>query len=429
MSLLDIVKDPANRVPSGIDGASGIVDCPEPDTVILPLEYPGQILFNPLVQAGEIVARNQAIGRSERGNYVHASISGKVREIRTVWSARSFHVPAVVIDREPIDALEPAEAMGRCGLDFRHASRVDLLRAGGVVSPWSTPGKDHREVDVTDYPSIRHILIKGFNEEPTITNFERLLLENVEGVRESIQRLGDLVPQAQIWLTVRRSLVGWAEEQFGDAAEIAGVSEAYRHRLERLVVPRVTGIQVPYNKAFRSRGIAVLSVEHALNALAALVGRPVTHKTVTIAGAGIEQPLTVRTPLGTTVGDILASQGLEIGDYDRVIMGGPMMGMTIFDAETPLSKFQHGIYLLRRDDLPTDRNLTCVNCGRCARSCPANLQVHLVGLCVEYDRLDAAAAYHPEVCFECGLCAYVCPSHRPLVQLMRMAKRYGENES
>ncbi len=58
-----------------------------------------------------------------------------------------------------------------------------------------------------------------------------------------------------------------------------------------------------------------------------------------------------------------------------------------------------------------------------------NLQVHLLGRCVEYDQFAAACEYHPEACLECGLCTFVCPSHRPLVQMVRMAKRYGSCQS
>ena len=425
MSLLDVLKDPAARVPRSGVGAPDIVDLDDPDEVILPLEYPGQILFSPLVAAGDEVACGQAIGRSPLGNCVHASINGRVKEIRTVWSARSSHVPAVVIERVPVTELTTQKAPAHGGLDPATATRIELLKAGGVISPWTTPGRDHFEADMAEYPEIQHVVIKGFNEEPTVSNFELLLRENAETLRDGVHRFADIVPQATIWLTVREGIVDWAREVFAGVLEVTGVSEVYQQRLERLVVPRVTGVPVPNTDAYRTHGVAVMSSEHALTALAALRGHPFTHKTVTIAGGPIDKPLTVRTPLGTTVRDVLRSQGLDREDFGRIVMGGPMMGMALYADETPLSKFQHGIYLLRREELPSEINLTCINCGRCARACPVNLQVHLLGRCVEYDQFAGACEYHPEACLECGLCTFVCPSHRPLVQLVRMAKRYG----
>jgi electron transport complex protein RnfC len=49
----------------------------------------------------------------------------------------------------------------------------------------------------------------------------------------------------------------------------------------------------------------------------------------------------------------------------------------------------------------------------------------MIGRCVEYDQFAQAMQYHPQHCLECGLCAYVCPSRRPLVQMIKMARKYG----
>ena len=37
-----------------------------------------------------------------------------------------------------------------------------------VISSWTTPGRFHLEADVDEYPEVKHIVIKGVNEEPTI---------------------------------------------------------------------------------------------------------------------------------------------------------------------------------------------------------------------------------------------------------------------
>jgi electron transport complex protein RnfC len=429
MSLLSLVRAPEARVPEGPRPRPGIEDLPDPAQVVIPLEYPGQILFSPTVAAGDTVAANQVIGRSTLGNTVHASLGGVVREIRAVWSARSHHVPAVVIERGDVPALSARDSLARQDLDPDRAARLDLLRAGGVISPWTTPGHDHREVDVAGYPDMTHVVVKGLNEEPALHNFEAILREHTDELALGLKRLSDLVPHARIWLTVRRELQGWARERFGDLAEIVGLSGAFRHRLERLVIPRITGIDVPNTEAFRSYGLAVLSTEHALTALAALEGRPFTSKTITVGGAGLDEPRVVRVPLGTRVCDVLEGLGVEASPHGRVVIGGPMMGQALADVETPIDKFAHGIFLMEPDELPVERNLVCVNCGRCTRACPVRLQVHMLGRAVEFDQLDAAVAMQPEACLECGLCAFVCPSLRPLVQLVRIAKRYGRSET
>lgn len=429
MSLLDLVRAPEARVPVGTRPQPAIVDLPEPESVVIPLEYPGQILFEPTVKVGATIAAGEVIGRSSLGNCVHASIGGKVREIRPIWSARSHHVPAVVIERADVPALSTTELMARQHKVPQRATRLDMLRAGGVISPWTTPGRDHREDDVGNYPEMTHVVVKGLNEEPALYNFEWLLREHADELATGLHRMAELVPQARIYLTVSRDLVGWARERFGDLAEVAGVSPAFRHRLERIVIPRITGIHVPHNAAFRARGLAVLSVEHALSAVAALAGRPFLQKTLTVVGAGVGEPRVVRVPLGTRVSDVLAALEITVPEEGRVTIGGAMMGLALADLQTPIDKFSHGIYLQERAELPVERNLVCINCGRCTRACPVRLQVHLMGRAVEFDQLDRAVAMDPEACLECGLCAFVCPSHRPLVQLVRMAKRHGRSQA
>ena len=50
----------------------------------------------------------------------------------------------------------------------------------------------------------------------------------------------------------------------------------------------------------------------------------------------------------TNLQTLLASQGLDAADFGRVVIGGPMQGNAQYTDETPMSKFQHGVYLLRR---------------------------------------------------------------------------------
>ncbi len=426
MGLLDVIRTPAATVPRVASRGTGrIVDLADPESVAIPLEYPGQILFRPTVNPGDDVARGQVIGRSELGNCLHASISGRVKEVRTTWSARGFHVPALVIERSGDRAFSPEQCLAEHGLHLAAARRLDLLKAGGVVSPWTTPGLDHAEAEPDMYPEVRHIVVLGANAEPTIFNYELLIEERSADLLAGLRRLIEIAPQAKLWLTVPRRLGRWARDLFAEVVQVVELSDEYRQRIERVVVAKLTGTATPATMPYRQHGVAVMSVEQVLVAMDALQGRPFIRKTVTILVDGVADPVTVRAPLGISVRDLLQSQGLDAADHARVVMGGPMRGKAQYTDETSLSKFQDGICLVSADRLPSEVNLTCVNCGRCVRACPVNLQIHLIGRCVEYDQFAQAMQYHPQFCLECGLCAYVCPSRRPLVQLIKMACKYG----
>lgn len=425
MNLLQMLKTPADRVPRPARPRAPIVDLPDPPEAIIALEYPEKVLFRPLVQVGDEVARNQVIGRSTLGNCLHSPLSGRVREIRPLWSATSHHVPAVVIERSDAAPLTPAQSLAQSGVELASATRVELMKAGGVTSPWTTPGINDSETDLKLYPDIKHLVLVGVNQEPTVFNYELLLQENVEDVRTALRRLQEIAPHAEATLLVGGDRAAWAKQALGDVIRIVGLPAAYRQRIRRVVIPRLTGVDVLAAEAFRSRGIAVVTVEQALAALAALSGHPFIRKTVTLAGTGLDAPVTVRAAVGTSARYLLESQGLEVPLGGRVIMGGPLRGMAQFSADTPLSKFENGVYLLDSEHLPSEVNLTCINCGQCARACPVGLQVHLLGRLVEFGQLVETPRFHPHACLDCGLCAFVCPAHRPLVQMVKMAKKYG----
>jgi electron transport complex protein RnfC len=399
----------------------------EPRRVIIPLEYPGQVLYRPLVSAGTAVRKNQIIGRSELDNCVHASISGVVTEIKSVWTARGFNVPAVVIDRNDEPPLSVDEMFEQFGVRFESASRLQKLKACGVLSPWTLAGRFHHEEVSKGLPEVTRIIIKGINEEPTVFTFAELLRRLPDRIKSGIGGLKNIAPNAEIILTTPNNLRSWAASEFGDEARVVGLSDQYRERIERLVVKRLTGITVPNTLSYRTAGIAVISVEYLIKLAEALDRKgPFVTKHLTITSSNGFRPIAVSFPVGTTINTLLWSLGLDEADYGRIIVGGPMKGNAQFSIDTPLTKSSHGLYLLSEEHIPEEVNLTCINCGRCTRACPVKLQVHLIGRCVEHGFLGEARRYQPSACNECGLCTYVCPSHRPLVQLIQMCNRQDE---
>lgn len=390
-----------------------------PNKVAIPLEYPGQIIFDPLVKTGDKIVRGQPIGESELGNRIHASLGGTVREIVSLWSSQSVHVPAVIIEGEVGDI----QAVPR----WQDLSRVDLLRASGVICPWTLPGVGYREEELSGLPDVQHVFVKGVNEEPSIFVFEQLLHENAERIDQALADTHHLLPRAEVYLSVPEEITEWARRTFADHATIIARPDDYRARLERVVVPAITGLRIPHTHSFRQHGAAVLSTEDVLNMAHAFdSGAPVVDKHLTVAGYGLPRPVSVRVPIGTRIGDVLQALELDLEAPARIVVGGPMKGTAQFSLETPLTKFSHGLFLLGPEEIPDQSHLTCVNCGRCVRGCPVHLAVNMIGRLVEFDQFEDARRLHAEACIGCGLCTYVCPAHRPLRQLVGMAQQRQE---
>ncbi|MEE4240664.1 MAG: 4Fe-4S dicluster domain-containing protein [Desulfopila sp.] len=415
--LLNIFKN-KDALPTVPEYDSQIRQIDDPELVMIPLDYPGRIHYLPVVKAGDMVRRGQVVGRSRLGNCAFASISGRIREITTTWTAQSVHSPAVVIENNGSEGMSPEEMFSGPVAPGDPSAALERIRFSGVNAPWTLSGRDYGAGKIAVLPRLEDVIITGIQEEPTVLTSQLLLEQQVDKVAEGLRRIRLLLPDANIWLTVPAHLQSWAEGQFSKFAQIAAVPSDYRGRIEREVVARLLGRRIPNRESYISHGVIVQDIENMLAMVDALDGiSPFIQKYLTISGTTIPKAVTVRFPLGSSLRHILGSQGLKISDFTRPVVGGPMKGFAQYSDLTPIT-YNSGIYLTTENLQPFDPIAPCIFCGRCTRVCPAKIQVHLVNRMVEFGKFESTRNLHPEACHECGLCAHVCPAERPIVQLL-----------
>jgi len=110
------------------------------------------------------------------------------------------------------------------------------------------------------------------------------------------------------------------------------------------------------------------------------------------------------------------------GDPAKIIMGGPMMGMTQLSLDVPATRGTSGLLIFREGDVPLVAEGPCIRCGRCVRGCPAHIMPTTISAYARLDLIDEAEEFGALDCIECGCCTYVCPSTIALVQSIRTAK-------
>lgn len=153
---------------------------------------------------------------------------------------------------------------------------------------------------------------------------------------------------------------------------------------------------------------------------------PVTEKLVSIVGE-VENPVTVRLPLGTTVKEAVALAGRVTVKDPAYVMGGPMMGK-LGTENTIITKTTNAIIVLSQEhkvvrrinkNLDIERRRaasSCCQCRTCTELCPR----HALGHPIEPHRIMRAVANHDTsdlsvytnaaYCSSCGLCEnYSCP--------------------
>jgi electron transport complex protein RnfC len=201
------------------------------------------------------------------------------------------------------------------------------------------------------------------------------------------------------------------------------VKTKYPQGGEKQLVAAVLRKEVPTGGLPLDIGAVVLNVGTAAALARAVVrGKPLTHRVVTVSGAGIRHPKNLLVPIGTSYRELIDYCGGLTEDAARVVAGGPMMGFTLGSLDVPVTKGTSGVTVLTRHEVRKASETPCVRCGRCAEVCPMRLVPTRLALAARASDAGLARRYHIAACMECGCCAYACPASIPLVQLIRLGK-------
>ncbi len=184
---------------------------------------------------------------------------------------------------------------------------------------------------------------------------------------------------------------------------------------EKQLIEAVIGKEVPSGALPIATGAIVQNVATAYAVYRAVYhNEPILDRVLTIHNG--TEGKNLRVPLGTILSTLV-----EGNDYEKIIIGGPMMGRTASTLDTPMIKGTSGILLDSRyaHRRPTE---PCIKCGACVNACPMGLEPYLVSTLSRLKQWDEAEQEKIANCIECGSCSYICPASRPLVDYIRVGK-------
>lgn len=151
-------------------------------------------------------------------------------------------------------------------------------------------------------------------------------------------------------------------------------------------------------------------------------GKPLLERVVTVTGSAIRNPSNLLVPLGTPFSHIIDECGGLKGEVDKLIMGGPMMGISQWTLDVPVIKGTSGILVLTRTEALFQKEKPCIKCARCIDHCPMGLLPTALVRLVKKEKWNSLKEYNITECIECGCCSYVCPSKIPLVHYIKLGK-------
>lgn len=400
---------------------SETVMMPPPKEVRIPLSQHIGAPAEPVVAVGEKVYVGTLIGKA--GGFVsapvHASVSGTVKKIEAghivIESDGEMQKdpelkPYPINSREDVSAA--AEACGLVGL-------------GGAGFPTKV------KLIIKDEVPIDTLIINGAECEPYITSDYRECMENyidvIEGVYLLKEKLG--VPKVIICVEANKPKaieklyeIATDKRDADDTVKLMKLPTSYPQGAEKVLIYSATGRKVPAGKLPSDVGCIVMNITSVATLYRFITtGMPLVSKRITVDGTAVKEPKNIIAAIGTPIREILEFAGGVTEDAGEIIMGGPMMGIDIYDPDAVLEKRNNAITVMKEPARP-DPVTPCIHCDRCASSCPMNLYPARVEGAIRHGYTDALERMNVSYCMECGSCSYVCPAKRPLTQVMRLAK-------
>ena len=267
---------------------------------------------------------------------------------------------------------------------------------------------------------INTIIIRGLDPDPTVATSQYIAQSRFNDLKKGIQILKQVASVRDIILiTAGESVQGYGHI----GAQVKGVKTTYPSALPHMVMKDVLGQVVPAGKTCEELGVCFITAEAVISIGSAFEsGQIPTSKILTYIQKDGTRKI-VETCIGTPIRDILEAYGETVNEFDRIILGGPMTGSAVYALEHPVQPDTDSIIVMDRDKAAYVSDYPCLNCGECVRTCPAQIQVHMLVRYLEANQYENAAdSYDLHSCIECGLCSYVCVSKIPIFQYIKLAK-------
>ena len=147
---------------------------------------------------------------------------------------------------------------------------------------------------------------------------------------------------------------------------------------------------------------------------------PLVRKRITVDGSAVGARGNYFVSIGTPIAKVLEFCKAE--NPQKILMGGPMMGVAVSDTATPVLKQNNAILAFSGKDAEIPPETACINCGKCISSCPMRLQPVRIQRAAKRRDIAELEKLCVMNCIECGCCTFNCPAKRYITQQMRVAK-------
>ena len=409
---------------------------PFSNRIIVPLSQSIGSPAKPIVTAGQEVVRGEPIATA--GGFVsapiHAPVTGTVAAVNELVSTpNGSKTPAILINTWPSSDQIVRYRQPRDTSTLSADELVQAVQDAGVVGLGGAAFPTHVKMKAPQGKTITTLVANGCECEPYLTCDHRTMLEYTDNLLKGLQL-------AMVTCGAEQAIIGVEDNKMDAVKKIQqaikeqgltnvtceAVPTCYPQGAEKMLLKSLLELEVPAGGIPADIGCAVFNVG-TLAQIGELVpeGRGLIERIVTVSGPGVNKPGNYIIPLGTPLSFVLEQAGVNC-DPGMIILGGPMMGMSIATRDIATTKGITGILVFPPEQLPSSHEpeMPCIGCRACVEACPMYLNPSMLGKLADAGRHhEMMDGFHLMNCFECGCCSNSCPANIPLTQKIRVAKQ------
>lgn len=253
---------------------------------------------------------------------------------------------------------------------------------------------------------IKNVLIKAFNFEPNINGYETLLKERKNEIKKGIEYLKTL---SEVKVVSKKG-DKFTKETLKDYCDVIEVSKN-----DIVNDAKINKI------AFSSEKVKVYDL-FDMNLLGQALLEVELKNVITVYGSGIDVKGLISYGGNLTYKELFNLLNGKSEKLFKVINGGIFTGKPIYDFNANIDINTKALLFLTEEDCNYKKEIFCINCSKCVRICPENLNP--IKIVNHFKLKEEKEVYKLGInnCIECGLCSYICPSNIEILQKIKVAK-------
>lgn len=383
----------------------------------------------PVVAKGDKVLVGQKLG--EASGFISAdiisSVSGTVKAIEKRLTVAGRMVESVIVEND--NEYQTIEGFGK-DQDYKKLSKEEIknkVKEAGIVGLGGAGFPTHVKLAPKDESKIDYVIVNGAECEPYLTSDYRLMIEEPEKIVEGLKIILQLFNKAKGVIAVEdnkpeaiKKLTELTAKE--SRIEVRALKTKYPQGGERHLISVVTGRYLNSKKLPADVGCIVDNVYTVISIYNAVAkNTPLIHKIITVTGDAVNNPVNLRVRIGTNYQEVLEAAGGFKSQPEKVISGGPMMGVAMFNLDVPVTKTTSSLVGFLKDEAAVEES-PCIRCGRCVTKCPLQLMPFMIADAAMRSDEEAFVKFNGIECCACGCCSYICPARRSLTQSILQTK-------